>query len=98
MAKVSAQHRCTECGYKSVKALGRCPNCGAWDSFKEEAPAVSSIKTGSGGLRTAVHVQPNLEAITKLVEVPTGGETRFSSGIGELDRVLGGGFVPGEVL
>jgi len=97
MAKISVQYRCTECGYKSVKALGRCPNCGAWDSFKEEAPAVSSLRT-AGGLRTAVRVQPNLEAITKLAQVSTDGEFRFSSGINELDRVLGGGFVPGEVL
>lgn len=95
MAKTSTQYRCTECGYKSLKELGRCPNCGAWSSFKEEA---SELRISSGsGLRPA-KARPNLEAITRLGDVTPGGEERFSSGIGELDRVLGGGFVPGEVM
>lgn len=98
MAKASIQYRCAGCGYKSVKELGRCPNCGAWDSFKEE---VSLHKPGAavakGGLSRPRSL-PNPTAIIHLHEVPEGGEARFSSQIGELDRVLGGGFVPGEVL
>ncbi|GEM85654.1 DNA repair protein RadA [Meiothermus granaticius] len=90
MAKITAQYRCAECGYKSVKVLGRCPNCGAWDSFKEEA--------SRGGPRAEARPQANLEALTKLAGVSADAEARFDSGIGELDRVLGGGFVPGEVL
>jgi len=95
MAKTSTQYRCIECGYKSLKELGRCPNCGAWSSFKEE---VVEIKLSSGSGLRPVKARPNLEAILKLGDVAPGGEVRFSSGIGELDRVLGGGFVPGEVL
>lgn len=96
MAKSATQYRCIECGYKSVKELGRCPNCGAWSSFKEE---VSEVRVAtSGGLRAQVKARPNLEAFTRLKDVDPGGEARFSSEIAELDRVLGGGFVPGEVL
>lgn len=91
MAKT--QYTCVECGYKSIKALGRCPNCGAWDSFKEEAPAGGS-RSGLAKVRPL----PNLDAIVRLSAVDPGSEARFSSGIGELDRVLGGGFVKGEVL
>jgi DNA repair protein RadA/Sms len=97
MARASIQLRCTECGYKSVKALGRCPNCGAWDSFKEEAPSLKSVGTGKAGTARPRPL-PNPAALTRLEDVPEEGEARFSSRIGELDRVLGGGFVPGEVL
>ncbi|GIW24877.1 DNA repair protein RadA [Meiothermus sp.] len=98
MAKASIQYRCIECGYKSVKALGRCPNCGAWDSFKEEEPGFKpGTVAGKGGLVRSRPL-PNPAALTRLGDVPEGGEVRFSSQIGELDRVLGGGFVPGEVL
>jgi DNA repair protein RadA/Sms len=98
MAKASIQYRCIECGYKSVKELGRCPNCGAWDSFKEEASVPKAgAMVGKGGL-SRPRPLPNPAAITRLAEVPEGGEARFSSQLGELDRVLGGGFVPGEVL
>ncbi len=98
MAKASIQYRCIECGYKSVKELGRCPNCGAWDSFKEEAPVLKpGSVVGKGGLSRSRPL-PNPAALTRLGDVPEGGEARFSSQIGELDRVLGGGFVPGEVL
>lgn len=93
MAKTSTQYRCTACGYKSVKALGRCPNCGAWDSFKEEAPQAPKPKSG---LRI-----PSYEGtgrIVRLRDAQANPEERFSSGLGELDRVLGGGFVKGEVL
>jgi DNA repair protein RadA/Sms len=92
MAKTSTQYRCVECDYKSVKPLGRCPNCGAWDSFKEELS--QERKSSFGQAKPAV----NLAAVTRLSDVPESGEERFSSGIDELDRVLGGGFVPGEVL
>ncbi|RIH89640.1 DNA repair protein RadA [Calidithermus roseus] len=96
MAKT--QYTCVECGYKSIKALGRCPNCGAWDSFKEEAPVGRALAGGSRGGLAKVRPLPNPEAIVRLSAVDSGSEARFSSGIGELDRVLGGGFVKGEVL
>ncbi|MDX2003660.1 MAG: DNA repair protein RadA [Meiothermus sp.] len=96
MAKSATQYRCTECSYKSVKELGRCPNCGAWGSFKEEVGEVRAAATG--GLRAQARVRPDPGAITRLADVNPGAEERFTSRIAELDRVLGGGFVPGEVL
>ncbi|MER3481579.1 MAG: DNA repair protein RadA [Meiothermus sp.] len=88
MARASTQYRCTECGYKSIKALGRCPNCGAWDSFKEEAPEAPKARSSSRFV----------SRIVRLRDASTSAEERVSSGLGELDRVLGGGFVKGEVL
>lgn len=93
MARTSTQYRCTACGYKSVKALGRCPNCGAWDSFKEEAPEAPKAKSG---LRIPAYEGGG--RIVRLRDASANLEERFSSGLGELDRVLGGGFVKGEVL
>ena len=95
MAKASVQYRCSECGYKSVKVLGRCPNCGVWDSFKEEAGGSKPATVHGVGRPKALF---NPAVLARLGDIPVGGEVRFSSQMGELDRVLGGGFVPGEVL
>lgn len=89
MAKGSSTYRCSECGYKSVKTLGRCPSCGAWDSFVTQAPEVP---------KAYARTNTPLPTALKLREVSSLPERRQSSGIGELDRVLGGGFVAGEVL
>lgn len=89
MARATLHYRCAVCGYKSVKPLGRCPGCGSWESFKEEAPLPRSVPAKSAA---------NPQALIRLSEVDEEGEARFSSRIGELDRVLGGGFVPGAVL
>jgi DNA repair protein RadA/Sms len=97
MARASIQYRCTECGYRSLKELGRCPNCRAWGSLKEEAPPPKPSALPSKA-RVLSRSQLNSDALTRLAEVPESGEARFSSRIGELDRVLGGGFVPGAVL
>lgn len=81
---------CTECGNETVKWSGRCPACGAWDSFKE-------IKLDSkGGSRAASSI---LGKAPKLIsELDNEEELRFSTGIGELDRVLGGGAVKGSIV
>ncbi|AEB12112.1 DNA repair protein RadA [Marinithermus hydrothermalis] len=82
-----ADYRCVECGYVTPKPLGRCPGCGAWDSFQRTVPDSPA---------TAARLEPL--PILRLADVPPNEEVRFSSGVGEVDRVLGGGFVPGEVL
>lgn len=80
---------CTECGNETLKWSGRCPVCGAWDSFKE----VKLEK--SGGKTTAVRSAK----VPKLIsELDNEEELRFSTGIGELDRVLGGGAVKGSIV
>lgn len=80
---------CTECGNETLKWSGRCPVCGAWDSFKE-------VKLEKSGGKTAA---VRSEKVPKLIsELDNEEELRFSTGIGELDRVLGGGAVKGSIV
>ena len=86
-------HTCSECGYSSPKWLGRCPECGAWGTLQEQAsaPSASSKRTATSGLTPTSAAQP----ITKIT---ASAAYRRPSGISELDRVLGGGVVPGSVV
>jgi DNA repair protein RadA/Sms len=78
---------CSECGYDAPKWLGKCPSCGAWGSFKE-------FKTGAVKGRPGRSSQDNNEPeLLKNIEVED--KARLTSGISELDRVLGGGCIPG---
>ena len=80
---------CTECGNETLKWSGRCPVCGAWDSFKEVKLEKSGGKTAA--VRSA--------KVPKLIsELDNEEDLRFSTGIGELDRVLGGGAVKGSIV
>ena len=83
---------CKECGYESSKWMGQCPGCKAWNSFTEET-VVTQPKARAGGssLRTA-------QEPVVLNKVSFSEEMRRTSGIGELDRVLGGGIVPGSLV
>ncbi len=77
--------RCQQCGYESGKWLGRCPGCGEWESLVEE------VEQRGGTAHPAGIPVP-------LVDAPDGDEERIPTRIGELDRVLGGGVVPGSVI
>ena len=83
MAKARTAYLCSECGAHSVKWVGQCPDCGAWNTLSETAvaalPAVSGV------------------AATRLDKLPDDLGTRHATGFGEFDRVLGGGLVPGAV-
>lgn len=79
--------RCRECGYQSVRWLGRCPGCGEWHTFEEENRGKAGTKWGGA-----------LEPPQPITEVVIAEEPRFSSGITEMDRVLGGGIVSGSVV
>ena len=81
--KAATQFVCSECGYASSKWLGRCPDCGSWNSFSEEK-IEEKKQVGKDSL------QYNS---TSLADVKNEAEFRFESGISELDRVLGGGIV-----
>ena len=85
---------CKECGYESTKWMGQCPGCRAWNSFVEEPAAPKSTKAGASANR------PGLPASvpSSLNEIETGDADRYGTGFGELDRVLGGGIVPGSLL
>lgn len=80
---------CQECGNESPKWLGQCPICGAWNSFVEEVVE----KTSSKAQREKRDVGP-----THLSEIISSDEKRISSGMPELDRVLGGGIVQGSMV
>lgn len=92
MPKSKSVFFCRECGYESAKWLGRCPGCGQWNTFVEErvveepkSPKNRPPIVHSGG------AQP-------IAEVALDEEVRLTTGLGELDRVLGGGIVPGSLV
>jgi DNA repair protein RadA/Sms len=93
----SPVHVCTECGAQEFKWHGRCPSCGGWNTLVEEAPAAEQggrSRRRGGGDRAR---RPTLAA-KPLHEVGAAPLERMSTGIGELDRVLGGGLVPGSLV
>jgi DNA repair protein RadA/Sms len=90
--KVRTVFACQACGFESSKWLGRCPDCGEWNSFLEERQEAPSPGRGR---------PPSLEGGSrpKPYDLVDGAEAdRISSGIGEFDRVLGGGIVPGSMV
>lgn len=92
MAKAKTIFFCTACGNESPKWQGRCPSCGAWNTLEEhiEKPAVPGrAKTAPVGMSRTPKT---------LHEVDTGSEIRFSTGMSELNRVLGGGAVAGSLV
>jgi len=91
---------CQECGAQSPKWMGKCVECGAWNSFVEER-AASPDEFGSASVGKAAnrYAQFSTAGAAKLyAEVETTNAERLSSGIGEFDRVLGGGVVPGSLV
>ncbi|MCX0279755.1 DNA repair protein RadA [Bombilactobacillus mellis] len=92
MAKVKTRYVCQNCGYISPRLLGRCPNCGAWNQLVEELEPQKVIAP----------VTPNFAGETKqpvkLSEITFNEEKRVHTGLTELDRVLGGGVVPGSLV
>src|SRR5215212_155993 len=85
MAKAAVNFACTECGYSAGRWFGKCPGCNAFGSLVEEAPAT---------LKAATAAKPLL----RLVDVDAQEAKRISTGVPELDRVLGGGLVPASVV
>ncbi len=91
MARPTSIHVCSACGHETARWAGRCPSCGEWNTLVEEARPTAA---GAGGPRRSAR------AITP---VPLGSiaaqeEQRLSTGVGELDSVLGGGIVPGSLV
>lgn len=87
MAKTKTIYTCQKCGYESGKWLGKCPDCSEWNSFVEETQSKS--QTPFFELKT--------ETATPLSEITSHTEDRIQTGIPEMDRVLGGGYVPGSL-
>jgi DNA repair protein RadA/Sms len=91
MARARTIHRCTACGHQEPRWHGRCPGCEAWNTLVQERGAASPAGVGTGAEGRAVAPVP-LRAV-RAAEV-----ARLATGIGELDRVLGGGLVPGSLV
>ena len=83
-------HTCSSCGHESPKWHGRCPGCGDWNTLVEEKPAARARGSKARGGRRATPV--------RLADVEAPKLGRLSTGIGEFDRVLGGGLVPGSLV
>lgn len=90
MSKSKLIYVCNECGYETPKWFGKCPSCGEWNTFEEVATSGRS-----GNLKTTKLTQSNAK---KLDEISFDVEKRMSTGIKELDRVLGGGIVDGSLI
>ena len=91
MAKSSTVFVCNECGYESPKWLGKCPACNAWNTFFEQK--IVETKSSVTGKKVKEKVVPK-----NLNEVVRKDESRVDTGIGELNRVLGGGLVNGSLV
>ena len=92
MAKTKTVFFCTNCGNETPKWMGRCPGCGAFNTMQEHIE--KPVAAGKGKLTSSV---PN-RAAQSICDVDSGDEIRFYTGMGELDRVLGGGAVEGSLV
>ena len=86
---------CSDCGYESPKWYGKCPSCGAWNTLSEYKV---KPETATRGVLAADHRGTGQNKPTLLSDIDSATESRFQSGIGELDRVLGGGAVHGSFV
>lgn len=105
MPKSRSYYVCTECGAEFSQYFGKCPACNSWNALQEQvSPAVSSPRTGTATARSAARsrsatttsAQP--KASLTLAQVSDHPQARIASGSTELDRVLGGGIVPGSLI
>ncbi|SNX54337.1 DNA repair protein RadA [Thermoanaerobacterium sp. RBIITD] len=89
MKKTKTKFVCQQCGFESIKWMGRCPNCDEWNTFVEEAiENYNKIEQS----------EPLMSNVELLRDVEVKGEDRIKTGIGEFDRVLGGGIVQGSLV
>ena len=100
MKKTKTVYVCTECDYQSAKWLGRCPSCGSWNTFTEETYETEPAPAATSGARRrtmlargAAESEPQMLSGEELPDY-----LRRTTGIGEFDRVLGGGLVEGSVI
>ena len=86
--KTKAKYICSECGYSSLKWLGKCPNCDSWGTFEEEIDIKSSFR----------NVESGDVSVSKITDIEIEKEFRMVTPFEEFDRVLGGGLIKGEVV
>jgi len=96
MSKVKKAYFCQNCGYESVKWLGQCPSCNQWNTFVEEI--IQKETTKNNGWQHYNDTEARTNRTIQLNEIKTSEERRLLTGDEELDRVLGGGIVPGSII
>lgn len=92
MAKTKTKFVCQNCGYTTAKWMGRCPECGTWDSLAEE------LETPASGPQQSFLMPKEAPKPKTLDKVMLTEVERLKTGINEFDRVLGGGLVPGSLV
>lgn len=93
MPKVHSEYVCQQCGYKNPSFLGKCPECGEWNSLVETKVSDDNLVSQLGGSNFKFD-----EDLVKLTDVKREQISRISTGFSEFDRVLGGGIVPGSII
>ncbi|MFX3674685.1 MAG: DNA repair protein RadA [Paenisporosarcina sp.] len=93
MAKRKTKFMCNSCGYESAKWMGRCPGCGEWNTMVEEVEVV--VK---GPRRSFQHSESTTQKATPITAIEIAEEPRVDTDLAELNRVLGGGIVPGSLV
>jgi len=91
MSKITTKYVCQSCGYNSPRWVGKCPNCGEWNTFVEEASVPMKASRKPPGARSAIEPVP-------LAEIDHDETPRLQTRMEEFDRVLGGGIVPGSLI
>src|SRR5688572_9742058 len=95
MAKTKTSFFCQQCGHESAKWLGKCPSCGTWNSFVEEV--IQKDESNKNEWRQEA-VKSKVSRPKKISDVEAGFEIRVVTSDAELNRVLGGGIVPGSLI
>ena len=96
MSKVKTSSFCQNCGYETVKWAGQCPSCNQWNTFVEEMIQKDTVKNINGW--KDYNAEPRTERTIQLNEIKTTEEKRLLTADAELNRVLGGGIVPGSIV
>lgn len=91
MAKIKTKYVCQQCGYETARYMGKCPECGNWETFVEEKVIPEQTSKNN---RVVLDIMPP----TPIKEIKVGSEIRVSTNISEFDRVLGGGLVQGSLV
>lgn len=92
MAKIKTTFFCQECGFESLKWMGRCSACGKWNTMVEEVKEV-----GNKGTKSLINMSEKMNALKKISDIKSGEKQRYDTEIIELNRVLGGGLVKGSL-
>lgn len=100
MAKDKIAYVCSNCGQESAKWIGKCPNCGQWNTFKEIRVAADNGQAAAASAAASLRgkLQHDKTRPLFLREISAKDEPRIDMHDGELNRVLGGGLVPGSIV